>query len=360
MGKRVFNFAAGPSQLPLEVLEEAGAEITNYHGSGMSVMEMSHRSPLFQQIFQETKDRLRKLMQVPENYEILFLQGGGSTQFSMVPLNLMSRTGKASYAITGHFSQVAANEAKKYGKVSIACSTAANDYDHIPGQHELIIDQESSYFHYCANNTIYGTEWSYTPDTGNIPIVCDMSSDFASRRIDIAKYGLIYAGAQKNMGPAGVTIVIIRKDLAGNALPLTPLMLNYQTMIDKDSMYNTPPCWSIYMVGLVLKWIEERGGIEAMEQRKKQKSSLLYRVLDDSRLFHCHAKPGSRSDMNVTFRTGDADLDARFVEEAAQQGLVNLKGHRLVGGMRASIYNAMELEGVERLADFIEQFDRKY
>lgn len=360
MGKRVFNFAAGPSQLPLEVLEEAGAEITNYHGSGMSVMEMSHRSPLFQQIFQETKDRLRKLMQVPENYEILFLQGGGSTQFSMVPLNLMSRTGKASYAITGHFSQVAANEAKKYGKVSIACSTAANDYDHIPGQHELIIDQESSYFHYCANNTIYGTEWSYTPDTGNIPIVCDMSSDFASRRIDIAKYGLIYAGAQKNMGPAGVTIVIIRKDLAGNALPLTPLMLNYQTMIDKDSMYNTPPCWSIYMVGLVLKWIEERGGIEAMEQRKKQKSSLLYRVLDDSRLFHCHAKPGSRSDMNVTFRTGDADLDARFVEEAAQQGLVNLKGHRLVGGMRASIYNTMELEGVERLADFIEQFDRKY
>ena len=360
MGKRVFNFAAGPSQLPLEVLEEAGSEITNYHGSGMSVMEMSHRSPLFQQIFQETKDRLRKLMHVPENYEILFLQGGGSTQFSMVPLNLMSRTGKASYAITGHFSQVAANEAKKYGEVSIACSTAANDYDHIPGQHELIIDQESSYFHYCANNTIYGTEWSYTPDTGNIPIVCDMSSDFASRRIDIAKYGLIYAGAQKNMGPAGVTIVIIRKDLAGNALPVTPLMLNYQTMIDKDSMYNTPPCWSIYMVGLILKWIEECGGIEAMEQRKKQKSSLLYRVLDDSRLFHCHAKPGSRSDMNVTFRTGDADLDARFVEEAAQQGLVNLKGHRLVGGMRASIYNAMELEGVERLADFIEQFDRKY
>ena len=360
MTQRVFNFAAGPSQLPLQVLEKAGSEITSYHGTGMSVMEMSHRSPMFQEIFNETKNRLRNLMQVPDNYEILFLQGGGSTQFSMVPLNLMPKTGKASYAITGHFSEVAAREAKKYGDVSIACDTTDSDHDHIPSQDELIIDPNASYFHYCANNTIYGTEWSYTPDTVNVPIVCDMSSDFASRRVDVSKYGIIYAGAQKNLGPAGVTIVIIRKDLAGTALPKTPLMLNYQTMIDKDSMYNTPPCWCIYMVGLVLEWIEGMGGIEAIEQRKKQKSEILYRVLDDSHLFHCHAKPGSRSDMNITFRTGDADLDAKFVAEAAEQGLVNLKGHRLVKGMRASIYNAMPMEGVERLADFITQFDKEH
>ncbi len=360
MGNRVFNFAAGPSQLPLEVLQKAGNEITDYHGTGMSVMEMSHRSTMFQQIFLDTKNRLRSLMQVPDNYEILFLQGGGSTQFSMVPLNLISRTGKADYAITGHFSEVAAKEAKKYGEVSIACSAADSDHDHIPSQSELNIDQGASYFHYCANNTIYGTEWSYTPDTGSVPIVCDMSSDFASRRVDVSRYGIIYAGAQKNLGPAGVTIVIIRKDLAGTELPKTPLMLNYQTLIDKDSMYNTPPCWCIYMVGLVLEWIENAGGIETMEQRRKEKSEILYRVLDDSRLFHCHARPGSRSAMNVTFRTGDADLDAEFVEEAAQQGLVNLKGHRLVKGMRASIYNAMPLEGVERLADFITQFDKEH
>ena len=211
--------------------------------------------------------------------------------------------------------------------------------------------------HYCANNTIYGTEWQYVPDTGSVPLVSDMSSDITSRRVDISKYGIIYAGAQKNVGPAGVTIVIIRRDLAGNALPITPLMMNYQTLIAKDSMYNTPPCWCIYMVGLVLEWLESQGGVEAMEQKKHQKAELLYKVLDDSHLFHCHALPGSRSDMNVTFRTGNDDLDSKFVAEAAEHGLVNLKGHRLVKGMRASIYNAMPMEGVERLAEFIQKFD---
>jgi phosphoserine aminotransferase len=355
--ERVFNFAAGPSQLPLEVLQKAGSEITDYHGTGMSVMEMSHRSKMFQEIFLDTKNRFRRLMHVPENYEILFLQGGGSSEFSMVPLNLMARTGKADYAITGHFSEVAAKEAEKYGSVSIVCSTADTGHNRIPAQEELHLDPEASYFHYCANNTIYGTEWQYVPDTGSVPLVSDMSSEITSRRVDISKYGIIYAGAQKNVGPAGVTIVIIRRDLAGNALPITPLMMNYQTLIAKDSMYNTPPCWCIYMVGLVLEWLESQGGVEAMEQKKHQKAELLYKVLDDSHLFHCHALPGSRSDMNVTFRTGNDDLDSKFVAEAAEHGLVNLKGHRLVKGMRASIYNAMPMEGVERLAEFIQKFD---
>ena len=359
MQKRVYNFSAGPSMLPLEALERAGAEITNYAGSGMSVMEMSHRSKVFQKIFDDTQVKLRKLMNVPEGYKILFLQGGASGQFSMVPLNLIGRTGKADYAVTGNFSTVAYKEAKKYGEISVAASSEDQNHTYIPTQAQLKLDPQASYFYYCANNTIFGTEWPYIPDTGDVPLVCDMSSDILSRQVDVSKYGIIFAGAQKNMAPAGLTVVIIREDLAGQELPYTPLMMNYKTMIDKDSMYNTPPCWCIYMLGLVLDWLEDQGGIPGMEKIKHAKAQMLYDVIDSSRLFTCAAQAGSRSDMNVTFRTASEEMDAKFVKESVEAGFTNLKGHRLVGGMRASIYNAMPMEGVEALCDFIRKFDKE-
>ncbi len=356
--QRVYNFSAGPSMLPLSALERAGSEITNYHGSGMSVMEMSHRSKVFMKIFEETQDKLRRLMNVPEGYQILFLQTGASGQFSMIPLNLISKTGKADYAVTGNFSDLAYKEAQKYGQINLAVSSADRDHCYIPRQEQIKLDPEASYFYYCSNNTVYGTEWDYVPETGNVPLVCDMSSDILSMPVDVSKYGILYAGAQKNMAPSGLTVVIIRKDLAGHELPYTPLMMNYQTMIDKDSMYNTPPCWCIYMLGLTLDWINEQGGLEGMEKLKWQRANMLYDTLDNSRLFHCHAEKGSRSGMNVTFRTGSEELDAKFVQEATAAGFVNLKGHRKVGGMRASIYNAMPVEGVEKLCDFIRAFDQ--
>lgn len=356
--QRVFNFSAGPSMLPLEALERAGAEITNYQGSGMSVMEMSHRSKVFDKIFVDTKAKLRKLMSVPEEYEILFLQGGASAQFSMVPLNLMGRTGKADYAVTGNFATIAYKEAKKYGTVNLAASSEDKNHSYIPAQKDLKLDPEAGYFYYCANNTIYGTEWQYVPETGAVPLVCDMSSDILSRQVDVSKYGIIFAGAQKNMAPAGLTVVIIRKDLAGGAFPYTPLMMDYKLMIDKDSMYNTPPCWCIYMLGLTLDWLEGQGGVAGIEKIKGRKAAMLYETLDSSRLFACPAQVGSRSDMNVTFRTVDDTLDAKFVSEATAAGFTNLKGHRNVGGMRASIYNAMPTEGVEKLCDFIRAFDK--
>ena len=356
--ERVFNFSAGPSMLPLEVLERAGAEITNYGGSGMSVMEMSHRSKVFDGIFRSVQERFRALLRVPDNYRVLFLQGGASTQFSMVPLNLMGITGRADYAVTGNFSSIAAKEAARYGAVNVAASSADRNHTYIPPQSALTLDPGASYFHYCANNTIYGTEWQYVPDTGEVPLVCDMSSNFLSKPVDVSRYGVIYGGAQKNLAPAGVTIVIVRDDLLGREMPATPMMLGYKLMADKDSMYNTPPCWCIYMLGLVLEWLESKGGAEGMEKIKRTKAALLYDALDGSALFTCPAEKGSRSDMNVVFRTGSDELDARFVAEAAAAGFVNLKGHRNVGGMRASIYNAMPVEGVERLADFIRTFDR--
>ena len=356
--QRVYNFSAGPSMLPLSALERAGSEITNYQGSGMSVMEMSHRSKVFVKIFEETQDKLRRLMNVPEGYQILFLQTGASGQFSMIPLNLIGKTGKADYAVTGNFSNLAYKEAQKYGQINLAVSSADRDHCYIPRQEQIKLDPEASYFYYCANNTIYGTEWDYVPETGNVPLVCDMSSDILSMPVDVSKYGIIYAGAQKNMAPAGLTVVIIKKDLAGHELPYTPLMMNYQTMIEKDSMYNTPPCWCIYMLGLTLDWVMEQGGLAGMEKLKWQRANLLYDTLDNSRLFHCHAEKGSRSGMNVTFRTGNEELDAKFVQEATAAGFVNLKGHRKVGGMRASIYNAMPVEGVEKLCDFIKAFDK--
>ena len=356
--QRVYNFSAGPSMLPLEVLERAGAEITNYQGSGMSVMEMSHRSKVYDKIFNDTMDKFRKLFGVPDNYKVLFLQGGASTQFSMVPMNLITRTGKADYAVTGNFSGIAAKEAKKYGEIHIAASSEDKDHSYIPTQDKLVISPDASYFHYCANNTIYGTEWQYVPDTGDVPLVCDMSSNIMSRPVDVSKYALIYAGAQKNMAPAGLTVVVIREDMAGHEMPNTPLMFNYQTQIDKNSMYNTPPCWCIYILGLVMDWLESKGGVAGMEKIKHSKAAMLYDVLDNSKLFHCHAEKGSRSDMNVTFRTGNEDLDAKFIKESIEAGFTNLKGHRKTGGMRASIYNAMPVEGVEALCDFIQKFDK--
>ncbi len=344
--------------MPLSVLERAGSEITNYHGSGMSVMEMSHRSKVFMAIHAQTQEKLRRIMNIPQGYKTLFLQTGATGQFAAIPLNLMGEAGKADYAVTGNFSNLAMKEAKKYGTVNIAADSSDRDHSYIPAQDQLKLDPEASYFYYCANNTIYGTEWQYVPQVGNVPLVCDMSSDILSRPVDVSKYGLIYAGAQKNMAPAGLTVVIIKESLAGHELPITPTILNYQTMIEKDSMYNTPPCWNIYMLGLVLDWIDEQGGLEGMEKLRTLRSEMLYDVLDSSRLFRCHAEKGSRSGMNVTFRTGSEELDAKFVQEATAAGFVNLKGHRKTGGMRASIYNAMPVEGVEKLCDFIKAFDK--
>lgn len=355
--EQVFNFSAGPSVLPEQALKRAAADILNYGGSGMSVMEMSHRSSVYQSIFDETKAKLRAALRVPETHEILFLQGGASTQFSMVPLNLMGENHTADYALTGNFSTIAAKEAKKYGRVHIAASTEDCGHTRIPAQEELCLDPNASYFHYCANNTIYGTEWKYVPQTGDVPLVCDMSSNILSKPVDVAKYGLIYAGAQKNMAPAGVTVVIINKTLAGRELPATPLMLSYQRMIEKDSMYNTPPCWCIYMLGLTLDWLQQQGGVEGMEKLKQERAALLYDCIDNSKLFRGCARPEARSDMNVTFRTGSDALDAEFVKAATAKGLLNLKGHRSVGGLRASIYNAMPMEGVQTLVEFMKAFE---
>ena len=352
----VYNFSAGPSVMAESVLRRAQAELLNCSGSGMSVMEMSHRSKQYAAIFEETKAKLIRALNVPDTHAVLFLQGGASTQFSMVPLNLLPQDGTADYAVTGHFSGNAAKEAAKYGNIHLAADTSADRHTRIPAQAELSCSPDAAYFHYCANNTIYGTEWQYVPQT-SAPLVCDMSSDILSRPIHVSDYGLIYAGAQKNMAPAGLTVVIADRRLAGHERAETPLMLSYQRMIDKDSMFNTPPCWCIYMLGLVLDWLEEQGGVNGMEQLKSARAAKLYDFLDNSSLFHANAKPGSRSDMNVTFRTGDEALDAEFVRGAADRGLLNIKGHRVTGGMRASIYNAMPMEGVDALLAYMKQFE---
>ena len=356
MSDRVYNFSAGPSMLPLPVLEQAAAEMTNYRGTGMSVMEMTHRGKIYQAIFDETKADLRRILGVPESHEILFMQGGATFQFAAVPLNLMGENGTADYAVTGNFASLAAKEAKKYGTVNIAASTEDCNHTRIPRQEELKLTEGARYFYYCANNTIYGTEWDYVPET-DAPVVCDMSSSILSKPVDVSKYGLLYAGVQKNMAPAGMAVVILDKALAGKELPWTPTIMNYQTMIDKDSMYNTPPCYTIYMLGLVLKWVDAQGGLQGMEALRNARSAMLYDFLDESRIFHGAAEKGSRSGMNVTFRTGSEELDAEFVKEATAQGLVNLKGHRKTGGMRASIYNAMPVEGVEKLVAFMKAFE---
>lgn len=355
--KETFNFSAGPSVLPEYALERARDEIFDFASSGMSVMEMSHRSSWFQDIFDSTKAKLKKALNVPDTHEILMLQGGASTQFSMIPLNLMGENGSADYAVTGHFAKIAWKEGGKYGKANVSASTEDEGFCRIPTQSELKLDSAAKYFYYTANNTIYGTEWNYVPETGSVPLVCDMSSDILSRPVDVSKYGIIFAGAQKNMAPAGLTVVIMDKSLAGNELPFTPLMLSYKTMIDKDSMYNTPPCWCIYMLGLVLDWLETQGGVLGMEKLKREKAALVYDFLDNSSFYTANAEKDSRSDMNITFRTGDSQLDADFAKQAAARGLLNLKGHRVAGGMRASIYNAQPMEGVRALIDFMKEFE---
>lgn len=356
--EKVYNFSAGPSMMPESVLSEAKAQISDYKGSGMSVMEMSHRSKFFGEIFSDTKQKLKNALSVPDSHEILFLQGGATLQFAAIPLNLMDG-GCADYAVTGNFSTLAAKEAAKYGRVNIACDSSDRGHSYIPAQSEIKLTDGAKYFYYCANNTIYGTEWQYVPEAKS-PLVCDMSSDILSRPVDVSKYGLIYAGAQKNMAPAGLTVVIVDKALAGREMSICPTIMSYKTQIEKDSMLNTPPCWCIYMLGLMLDWLDSQGGVEGMEKIKKERAKLLYDFLDDSSLFKTHAEPGSRSDMNVTFRTGSEELDSEFVKGAVSNNLLNIKGHRLTGGMRASLYNAMPMEGVKALVDYMKDFEVKH
>ena len=346
--------------LPEEVLKKAQAEMLCYGKSGMSVMEMSHRSKDFEEILHGAEEALRKLMNIPANYKILFLQGGASTQFAAVPLNLLSEHKCADYIVSGQFSKKAADEAKKYGDILIAASSggASPTFSTIPETKRADFRPDADYVHICFNNTIYGTKFHYIPDTGNIPLVADMSSCICSEPVDVSKFGVIYAGAQKNIAPAGVTIVIVRNDLIGNARPDTPAMLDYKLAAENDSMYNTPPCWCIYMAKLVFEWILSIGGLEEMKRRNEKKASLLYDYLDGlgQSYYTSPVDKKCRSMMNVVFVTGDGALDKKFAEEAAAAGLKNLKGHRSVGGMRASIYNAMPYEGVEKLVAFMKQF----
>lgn len=354
---RVYNFSAGPSMLPEEVLKKAAAEMLDYQGSGQSVMEMSHRSKVYDVIIKDAQRLLREVMNIPENYKVLFLQGGASSQFAAVPMNLMTKSGKADYVLSGQFSTKAYKEAARYGDCKVVASSKEDNFSHIPALDPKEFRPDADYFHICLNNTIYGTVWHELPDTGDVPLVADISSCILSRPIDVSKFGLLYAGAQKNVAPAGLTIVIVREDLLGNAMESTPTMFNYQVMAENDSMYNTPPCWPIYICKLVLEWIQSIGGLEEMEKRNVRKAQLLYDFLDSSTLFKGCAEKDSRSIMNVTFVTGDKDLDAKFVKEAEAAGFVNLKGHRSVGGMRASIYNAMPEEGVAKLVEFMKQFE---
>ena len=353
---RIYNFSAGPSMMPLPVLEKAAAEMTNYGGSGMSVMEMSHRSKYYDDIINGAQDVLRRVYNIPDNYRILFMQGGATMQFSAVPLNLMV-TGKADYAITGNFARNAYKEAKKFGDIHIAATSEADNFTWVPTPDQLDIRPDADYFYICANNTIFGTEWHYDPNAGDVPVVADMSSNILSKPVDISKYGIIYAGAQKNMGPAGMAVVIIREDLMGHYRENMPVLLDYQLMADKNSMYNTPPTYSIYMMKLVTEWVEQMGGLEAMAKNADLRSSMLYDYLDSTDFYKGAAQKASRSRMNVTFRTGNDELDKKFIQESIDSGMTNLKGHRLVGGMRASIYNAMPIEGVEYLIDFMKKFE---
>ena len=354
---RVYNFSAGPSMLPLEVLETAQKELIEFQDSGMSVMEMSHRSPVYDAIIKETEADFRKLMNIPDNYKVLFLQGGASTQFAAVPLNLM-KTGKADYVVSGQFSGKAFKEAKKYGDAKCIATSEDKTFSYIPEITPDMVREDADYVHVCYNNTIFGTKFPEVPNVGDKVLVADMSSCITSEPVDVTKFGVIYAGAQKNMAPAGLTVVIIREDLMGNAREDIPTMLDYKTMADNDSMYNTPPCYAIYIAGLVYKWALKNGGLEAMKERNEKKANILYDFLDNSTLFKPTAEKNSRSIMNVCFVTGDADLDKKFCKEAQEAGFVNLKGHRSVGGMRASIYNAMPIEGVEALVEFMAEFEK--
>jgi len=355
---RVYNFSAGPSALPVEVLERARDEMLNWHGSGMSVMEMSHRSKWYEEIIKKAEADLRELMNIPSNYKVLFLQGGAWTQFAMVPLNLMKK-GKADFVNTGYWSKKAIGEARKYGKVNIVASSEDENFSYIPELNPDTFSMDADYFYITTNNTIYGTRYTKLPETGNVPLVADMSSNILSEVYDVTKFGLIFAGAQKNMGPAGVVVVIIREDLISDVQPEVPTMLQYKVHVENGSMFNTPPCYSIYICGLVFEWLKKLGGVPAMQKINEEKAKILYDFIDNSKLFKGTVRKEDRSLMNVTFVTGDKDLDAKFIKEAEANGLVNLKGHRSVGGMRASIYNAMPIEGVKKLVEFMKDFEAK-
>ena len=357
---RVYNFSAGPSMLPEAVLTKAAAEMLDYEGSGQSVMEMSHRSKVYQSIIDTAEALLREIMNIPDNYKVLFLQGGASSQFAMVPMNLMTGSGKADYIITGQWAKKAYKEAARYGKARAVASSEDKTFSYIPKVAKEDLDPEADYVHICMNNTIYGTVYHELPDTGDVPLVADISSCVLSKPIDVSKFGVLYAGAQKNMAPSGVTIVIIREDLIGKAMDITPTMFNYQTHADNGSMFNTPPCYTIYVMKLVLEWIKnEIGGLDKMQEINEKKAAMLYDFLDNSKLFKGTVVPEDRSLMNVPFVTGNEELDAKFVKESTAAGFVNLKGHRSVGGMRASIYNAMPVEGVEKLIAFMQKFEEE-
>ena len=354
---RVFNFSAGPSMLPESVLEDVAANLLNYNGSGQSVMEMSHRSNEFNEIIEQAEKNLRSIMSIPDNYKVLFLQGGGMLQFAMVPLNLLRKTKKADYIVTGSWAKQAYQEACKYGDIRLLASSEDKNFTYIPKFKKEDIRSDADYVYICYNNTIYGSHYNYLPDTGDVPLVADMSSCILSEEIDVSKFALIFAGAQKNIGPAGTTIVIVREDFLGYADESVPTYLNYKLHSDKNSILNTPPCFSIYVAGEVFKNIFTHGGIAALHERNVAKADKLYNFIDNSKLFHGTVEKEDRSLMNVVFVTGDAQLDKKFVQRAREEGLINLGGHRSVGGMRASIYNAMPEEGVDKLIDFMQRFE---
>ena len=357
---RVYNFSAGPAVLPEEVLREAADEMLDYKGTGMSVMEMSHRSAAFKGIIEEAEADLRELMNIPDNYHVLFLQGGATQQFAAIPMNLML-TGKADYIVSGSWSKKAYKEAKIFGDARLVASSEDENFSYIPNIDELEFDPEADYVYICENETIYGTHYHKLPDTGDVPLVSDVSSCFLSEPIDVSKYGLIYGGVQKNIGPAGVVIVIVRDDLVKEEwLPNTPTIMRYKTQVDADSMSNTPPCYGIYICGKVFKWLKAQGGLEAMKKRNEEKAAILYDYLDSTDFYTATARKEDRSIMNVPFVTGDADLDAEFVAGAKKVGIENIKGHRTVGGMRASIYNAMPIEGVQALVDYMKEFEKAH
>ena len=358
---RVYNFSAGPSMLPLEVLQEAANEMCEYGQTGQSVMEMSHRSKEYQAIIDEAEADLRDLMQIPDNYKVLFLQGGASSQFCMVPMNLMTKNGKADYIITGQWAKKAFKEASRYGDCKAIASSEDKTFTYIPKVTAADVRPDADYVHICLNNTIYGTKYHQLPETGKVPLVADISSCIMSEPIDVSKFALLYAGAQKNLAPAGLTVVIVREDLIGHAMDITPTMFNYQIHADNGSMFNTPPCYTIYMAGKVMKWVKKTfGNLEALKAHNEKKAAILYNFLDQSKLFKGTVVPEDRSLMNVPFVTGNTDLDAEFVAAAKKAGFVNIKGHRTVGGMRASIYNAMPMEGVEKLVAFMAEFEKEH
>ena len=354
---RVFNFSAGPAVLPEEVLKIAADEMLEYKTSGQSVMEMSHRSKEYEAIINECERLLREVMSIPDNYKVLFLQGGASSQFAMIPLNLMNKSKKADFVLTGQWAKKAYSEAQKFGECKAIASSADKTFTYIPELDKSTFTPDADYFHICLNNTIYGTRFVDLPDTGNVPLVADLSSCILSEPVDVSKFGLIYAGAQKNMGPAGLTVVIIREDLIGNAQDITPTMFNYQIHADNGSMYNTPPTYGIYILKLVLDWINAKGGLTAMKTLNEKKAAVIYDFLDSSKMFSATVNGKDRSLMNIPFVTGNDDLDKKFIAEAKAAGFINIKGHRSVGGMRASIYNAMPIEGCEKLVAFMKAFE---